>query len=342
MVESIAIELAQRSSYLGSRDVGSIYFGGGTPSMLSLKELQHLMDAISGHYAWPAVAEITLEANPDDITAESLKAWRSVGFNRLSIGLQSFNNEELRWMNRAHTAEESLRCVQLAQDAGFSNLSIDLIYGSRFQDMGTWERTLHTAIGLQPTHISAYNLTIEEKTALGHRHRKGVEPAVNDDLSSRQFMLLLDLLEASGYVGYEISNFGKPGFFAQHNTSYWQQQPYLGVGPSAHSFDGQSRQWNVSNNVRYMQAVGSGGVFFEREVLSATDRYNEYILTGLRTMWGCDLEQVGLRFGSVYLDHLKNRVGEMPVEWFDNTAKAVVLSRAGRLQADGIAAALFY
>lgn len=342
MTDAMLREIVKRASWLDQRVLQSIYFGGGTPSLLSGSELKKLFEGLAGKFIWNTATEITLEANPDDISSDALAIWKKLGINRLSIGLQSFSDEELRWMNRAHTAAESLASVKRAQDAGFDNISIDLIYGSRFQTLSGWERTLRTALELNTSHISSYNLTIEDKTALGLRHRKGSEPAVDDQLSAEQFLLMLDVLEDAGFVGYEISNFGKPGRFAVHNTNYWLQQPYLGIGPSAHSFNGPFRQWNLKNNPLYMKALEEDLPFFENEQLTAADRYNEYVLTRLRTIWGCDPAQIAAELGQDALTHFQKQLSTIsPDLLLVGNNGNVTLSRQGKLQADGIAAQLF-
>jgi len=340
-VAAMLSEIETRHGYLPDNAISSIYFGGGTPSLLSDPELNGLMQAMRRHFSWENNAEITLEANPDDITKESLAAWKASGINRLSIGLQSFNDEELRWMNRAHTAAESLSAVKLAQDAGFDNITIDLIYGSRFQTLQSWEKTLSQAIALNTQHISSYNLTIESGTALGQLHNKGREPAVNDELSSQQFVMMSEQLNHAGFIHYEISNFGKPGRFAVHNSNYWLQQPYLGIGPSAHSYNGLSRQWNVKNNNTYAKAISAGGSFFEKEELQLNDRYNEYVLTRLRTIWGCDVYEIERLFGAELRNFFMGQIAEKK-EFLIEKEGIYTLNLAGKLQADGIAADLFY
>jgi oxygen-independent coproporphyrinogen-3 oxidase len=243
-------------------------------------------------------------------------------------------------MNRVHSAQESLSAVKMAQDAGFQNLSIDLIYGSKFQSLDSWEKTLQTAIKLNTQHISSYNLTIEDKTVLGILKNKGKEPSVNEELSSKQFLLMKEMLEQADFVHYEISNFGKPGYFAKHNSNYWLQQSYLGIGPSAHSFNGTSRQWNVKNNALYLKAINNNGHYFEKEELSINDRYNEYVLTRLRTIWGCDITEMEKLFGGEITKHftesLKGKAAFIKVESGNYT-----LNHSGLLQADGIASDLF-
>jgi oxygen-independent coproporphyrinogen-3 oxidase len=341
VIAAMVREMELRHGYLGETGVESLYFGGGTPSLLGREDLLRLMDALARHYTWRTDAEITLEVNPDDISPEALKTWRSLGFNRLSIGLQSFNDEELRWMNRAHTAAESVSSVKMAQDHGFENITIDLIYGSKFQTLPGWENTLSRAIALKTSHISSYNLTIEKKTALGTRSEQGKEPAVDDGLSSAQFLLLTEMMDAAGFIQYEISNFGKPGFFARHNSNYWLGKHYLGLGPSAHSYNGSSRQWNLKNNPAYVKAVESRGRFFEKEKLALKDRYNEYVLTRLRTIWGCDVNEMTELFGSKMAAHFKKHIQPMR-EFVAEQAGVYTLNKRGKLIADGLASDLFF
>jgi oxygen-independent coproporphyrinogen III oxidase len=340
VIQAILAEAALKKSYLGDPNIGSIYFGGGTPSLLSEGDLAGILETLAGFFSWPSGSEITLEANPDDISVKALKHWKSVGINRLSVGLQSFNDEELKWMNRAHTAAESLSSVKLAQDSGFGNISIDLIYGSRFQTLASWDATLKQAIALESQHVSAYNLTIEHKTALGLKHLKGTEPPVNEDLSSLQFLNMLEQFDSAGLVQYEISNFAKAGFMAVHNSNYWLQKKYLGLGPSAHSFNGLSRQWNVKSNAAYIKAIAAGEGFFEREELSLNDRYNEYVLTRLRTIWGCDLAEIRALFGETILAHFIKGLKDLNA-FVEEKNGLIVLNREGRLRADGIASGLF-
>lgn len=340
LVTSITEEISKRYSYLEKKTLQSIYFGGGTPSLLDTCEFQRIFDALKKHFFWDISAEISLEANPDDITIESLRSWKALGINRLSIGLQSFMNAELKWMNRAHTAEESLASVKLAQQEGFDNISIDLIYGSKFQTLESWGQTLDSAIALNTQHISSYNLTIENKTVLGLKHSKGAEPAINDELSEAQFSLMVKKLKEAGFVHYEISNFGKPGLFARHNSNYWLQEHYLGLGPSAHSYNGSSRQWNVKNNNQYINALKNGTEFFEKEELSLEDRYNEYVLTRLRTIWGCDLQEIEEQFGKEIASHFL-KIANSKMEFLNEEKKIYTLKESARFLADGLASDLF-
>jgi oxygen-independent coproporphyrinogen III oxidase len=340
LVQAMCEEIGQRAGYLHEKSLDSIYIGGGTPSLLSQDQLTGLFGELARHFTWEKNAEITIEANPDDITSHALDTWRHVGINRISIGLQSFNNEELKWMNRAHDAREGIDSVKRAQDKGFTNLSVDLIYGSKFQDLKNWEQTLNTTIGLEVAHISSYNLTIEKKTGLGVAFSRGLEPGVSEELSSAEFLLMTDLLSSTGYEHYEISNFAKPGRQAVHNGNYWKQRPYLGIGPSAHSFDGESRQWNVSNNNAYITAMRTRTPFFEKEVLTSRDRYNEYVLTRLRTSWGCDVTELGRMFGEPALVHFLSQAG-LKREMFEVSGSQYRLRKEARLLADGIASDLF-
>ena len=340
LVTSITEEISKRYNYLPSKEISSIYFGGGTPSLLTGTEIATILKSIYDRYSVDKEAEITLEANPDDINRDQLKQWLELGINRLSIGLQSFDEEELKWMNRAHTAKESVTSVKMAQDAGFSNLSIDLIYGSKFQTLSSWEKTLSRAVELDTSHISSYNLTIENKTVLGVQHKRGKEPAVNDELSSKQFLMMSDILQTAGFIHYEISNFGKPGFFAKHNSNYWLRKNYLGLGPSAHSYNGNSRQWNVKNNALYIKALNEGSSYFETEELSKKDQYNEYLLTRLRTIWGCDIIEIHELFGKETAMNFRTVASKYKNELVEKNG-VYTLNAVGRLQADGITSDFF-
>lgn len=340
MTAALVKEIGLRKDYLSDKDVKSIYVGGGTPSLLSETELNALFIEINRNFNINKDAEITLEANPDDITKAKLAQWRSAGINRLSIGLQSFNDDELKWMNRAHTALESINSVKMAQDMGFENISIDLIYGSKFQTLQIWENTLLMAVDLQTKHISSYNLTIENKTLLGTKYSQGNEPAISDELSSSQFVLMQDILVQNGFIQYEISNFGQENFFAIHNSNYWMGQSYLGVGPSAHSYNGTSRQWNLKNNSLYIQGLETDNLVFEKEELSLNEKYNEYVLTRLRTIWGCDINQMEALFGKVITAHFKLLL-ERKQDFINFKNGIYTLNNKGKLQADGIASSLF-
>ena len=343
LIESILAEIDLRHSYLENKNIDTIYFGGGTPSLLSEKELFLILEKIYKNYNVSSNAEISLEANPDDLSVEKLKELKRLEINRLSIGLQSFNNEELIWMNRAHTATESEASVKRAQDKGFENISIDLIYGSKFSNLTNWKKTLAKAIALDVKHISSYNLTIEDKTKLGHDFKVKKEIAIDDEKSSELFLEMIDRLEKNNFIQYEISNFGKENYFSNHNSNYWKGIEYIGFGPSAHSFDGVSRQWNVSNNSLYIKNItDKNEAYFEKEILSESDQFNEYILTSLRTIWGIDVLVLNTKFNSEILNSFNEKIktyisSDMII--FNNNK--YVLTSNGKLFADKIASELF-
>lgn len=266
---------------------------------------------------------------------------KQIGVNRLSIGLQSFNDEELKWMNRAHNARESEASVLLAKALGFDNITIDLIYGSKFTSIETWKNTLQKAIDLNVPHISSYNLTIEEKTKLGIGLHKGTELPVDDEKSAEQFEIMVEMLEANGYEHYEISNFAKPGFISKHNSNYWRGHKYIGLGPSAHSYNGISRQWNVANNNLYVKGITLDQNYFEVETLSALNKYDEYVLTGLRTKWGCDLNFIENNFGEEFKQHFLLQVKKMIPATITRNENIFTLNNKGKLLADKIAMELF-
>ena len=344
LVEALAQEILLRRDYLGPSPVlDTIYFGGGTPSLLTAGELDTIFAAIHQHFAVAPGAEITLEANPDDLTALKLAELAATAVNRLSIGLQSFYEPHLRLMNRAHTAQESGAAVRRAQDAGFENLSIDLIYGVPAPGHHIWEADLANAFALDVPHVSAYALTIEPDTVLGRRQGKGTFAAPPDEFVAVQFELLLAQMRAHGYGQYEISNFCQPGRESRHNSNYWRGVPYLGVGPSAHSFDGHNRQFTVANNPQYVTAVlERDEVTATLEVLTARDRANEYLLTTLRTARGCDLaylrDALGLDLAAAHPAYL----GILTIQgWAIIQNEVLTLTDAGKLLADQITLELF-
>jgi oxygen-independent coproporphyrinogen-3 oxidase len=292
MIEAMCEEIRTRAIEIKTQTVKTIYFGGGTPSLLNQSEFNKLFIAINSHFSIANDAEITLEANPDDIQIDSLRIWKQVGINRLSIGLQSFREKDLRWMNRAHTAEEAKNCVQLAKKEGFDSISVDLIYGLPDLDLTTWKKHIETAVNFGVDHISSYCLTVEEKTFLHKQVKDGKIIPSSEDEQAQQFEVLLEELVKSDFHQYEVSNFCRPGKEARHNSSYWKGEEYIGIGPSAHSFDGKSRRYNVANNTRYMKLVQNKGSYFESEILTPKNRFNELLLTGLRTVWGVDTAQL--------------------------------------------------
>lgn len=343
MVEAIVQELELQRDYLAGAELQSIYFGGGTPSLLDQQELERIFEKIYSLHRVSADAEITLEANPDDLSPQRLLDWQQhTPINRLSIGIQSFQEADLRWMNRAHTAEHAHNCLQAAAAAGFADLTVDLIYGAPTTSDADWAENIRLVLDAGVPHLSCYCLTVEEGTALAHFVRKGESVPVDEEKAARQFEYLQDVLEARGYVQYEISNFALPGRFARHNSRYWLGDTYLGVGPSAHSFDGRSRQWNLANNARYIRALAAGELPFEREVLSAGQRYNEYIMTGLRTTWGCSGSRIAA-FGDGFTRYFAAQVEPfLQAGTVEQEGDTYRLSRAGKLLADRIAADLFW
>lgn len=344
-IPALLKEMERRRDYIGGATVATVYFGGGTPSLLEPGELECIMQRLTVLFVLEPNAEITLEANPDDITPERLAVWRAMGITRLSIGVQSFFTEDLRWMNRAHDARQASDCIRQAQEAGFRALSIDLIYGGPTLSDNHWEQNVERAIGLGIPHLSCYALTVEPRTALDSLIRRHAVRPVDPDDQARQFLLLMDWMARAGYEHYEISNFALPGHRSRHNSSYWQGRPYVGLGPSAHSYNGVTRQWNVANNAGYIAALTTDTDAFiaEKEELTTLQQLNEYIMISLRTMEGSDLRTVAQRFGEQRAEQLRQRAecyikeGKMRL-----SSDVLRLTREGQLLADGIAADLFF
>lgn len=342
MVAALAKEIALRKNELGDVAIQTIYFGGGTPSVLSDAEIIFLIDAVYSSFKVTDDPEITLEANPDDLSAGRIKALATTPVNRLSIGIQSFYEEDLRLMNRAHNAEQAAVCIAEATTY-FDNISIDLIYGIPDMSNERWLKNVDKALAFGVPHISSYALTVEPKTALHTFVKKGIIAPPSDEAAQEQFLLLADRLQDNGFIHYELSNFGKPGFFSQNNTAYWLGKKYLGIGPSAHSYDGSTRSWNIANNALYIKSLENGELPLERETLSRNDRYNEYIMTGLRTIWGVSLQKVEKDFGGNYNKYLLQQAAPYLNEELliveDDTLKA---TRKGKFLTDGIASDLFF
>lgn len=342
IINAMLREIAEQASFLNAEKVKTIYFGGGTPSLLEREELDLLFNAIYKHFSIVENAEITLEANPDDLDYAKVKALGNSPVNRLSIGVQSFFDRDLKFMNRAHSASEAERAICGAQDAGIENISIDLIYGTPGLTHQDWKANLKKAFALNVPHLSSYALTVEKKTALEHAIRSGKTPAPDDGQAAEQFDILLAETKANQYQQYELSNFCKDGYYSQHNSSYWTSEHYLGIGPSAHSFDGRSRRWNVSSNGQYMKAIETGSKSFETELLGAKERYNEYIMTGLRTIWGCRLDKIR-SFGEEYYTHVLResetyrKEGKLLLE-----ADVLRAADSGKFLLDKISSELFY
>lgn len=353
LVDAICKELLLRKNELEGV-VETIYFGGGTPSLLSKEELSQIFDTIYASFSVSENPEITLEANPDDLvsvrneaeTQTKLKspfeAFKEVGINRLSIGVQSFFESDLKWMNRAHNASEAMACI-LEAKKHFENITIDLIYGIPGMSVERWRENIETAFSLDIPHISGYALTVEPKTALEKFIETGKTPPVDDDLSQEHHEVLIEMTEEAGLDNYEFSNFGKPGFYSQNNLAYWEGKPYLGIGPSAHSFDGVSRSWNVSNNIKYIKSIDAGELPSEREVLSKKDRYNEYVMTRLRTQEGISLEKVETDFGAEFLEYLMSQA-KLAIESKNLQIEDgyMSVSKKGKFLTDGLAGDLFW
>lgn len=339
MVSAIVKELCLRKNEI-NEPVETIYFGGGTPSILSTEQLVLILDTVRSNFVLCDEVEFTLEANPDDLSIEKLSELKNIGVNRLSIGIQSFFDTHLKWMNRAHNAEESLSCVSNAQQMGFDNITIDLIYGIPIMTDVEWIKNIETALDLGVPHISAYNLTVENKTVLSHMVASGKSKDVDDEQGERNFHDLKERLLERGFIQYEISNFGKEGYFSKHNSSYWLGKPYLGIGPSAHSFNGKARRWNIANNPLYMKKLNAGESAYEEEILSPKDRVNEHLMIGLRNQWGCSwqyLNETGLD-----LTELKTEVvSKINTGYLEKTANGFKTTPQGLLFADAIAADLF-
>ncbi|MEO6548417.1 MAG: radical SAM family heme chaperone HemW [Ferruginibacter sp.] len=321
----------------------TIYFGGGTPSILDITEVTMIIEALHKYFFVDENAEVTLEANPDDITPAKLIQWKNAGINRLSVGIQSFADDELRWMNRAHTAVDSLRCIKDIQEAGFTNYSIDLIYGSPLLSNEKWKANVKTVVENKVPHISCYGLTVEPKTALDSMIAQKKMAPVDPERQAAQFLLLMDWMEAAGYEHYEISNFALPGMHSRHNSSYWQGRKYYGFGPSAHSFDVVSRRWNIANNALYIKSLENDRIPFEQEMLTSNQQLNEYIMTSLRTQEGIDLEKVNHQFGEKFsVGLLRSSIKYTENNQMDNSKSHLILTKSGKLFADGIAADLFF
>ncbi|MCK6617283.1 MAG: radical SAM family heme chaperone HemW [Cyclobacteriaceae bacterium] len=342
MITAFEREMELRSEYIGNEEIDTIYLGGGTPSILNIQSLERIFSKINHLFTVTSVAEITLEANPDDLTKEKLLMIKNVGINRLSLGVQTFDDSLLRYLNRAHNSTQALAGFEQARAAGFSNISVDLMYAIPGQTLNGFKKDIEQVLSLNPEHLSAYCLTIEERTAFGHWLKKNMLQPVADEQAADYLELLMDALEASGYEQYEISNFAKPGYYSQHNSSYWKQVTYLGIGPGAHSYNRTSRQANISNNYRYVKSVFAGKIPAETEYLTREEKINEYILTTLRTRWGLDTAKLKADFDFDLIQKNKalltclthNRLAEL-------TNGVIRLTRSGKLLADKIAADFF-
>jgi oxygen-independent coproporphyrinogen-3 oxidase len=343
MLAAIHTELELQKHYLESPAIETIYLGGGTPSLLTADEINRMTDHIAMHYNISGLKEYTIETNPDDLTQQYIKSLKSTPVNRFSIGTQSFFDSDLQYMNRAHNAQEADYAIKAVQDSGFSNITIDLIYGTPGLTDNNWQYNLQQVNNLGIPHFSAYALTVEEKTALHHNIKSGKSQPVNPEQSAHQFEILMDFAAQSGFEHYEISNLAKPGHRALHNTNYWLGVPYIGIGPSAHSFNGITRQWNIANNALYIKSLLTDRkINFEEEILTTEQRLNEYIMTSLRTVWGLNLDKVTKEWGSDYAGGiLKESERFMEEQKLIRDNHSLILTNQGRLFADYIAGELF-
>lgn len=341
MVLALAKEIQLRKSEFQNEIVETIYFGGGTPSILEISDLKFLIDAVYKNYKVVENPEITVEANPDDLTENRIIELSKNKVNRLSIGIQSFFEDDLKMMNRAHNAEEAKKCLETATQY-FDNISIDLIYGIPEMSNEKWLQNIETALSFGVPHISSYALTVEPKTALHSFIQKGIIPQPDDEVAQEHFHILVDKLSENGFIHYELSNFGKENYFSKNNSSYWLGKKYIGIGPSAHSYDGKNRGWNVSNNSLYIKSIQENKLPIEIETLTKTDCYNEYIMTGLRTIWGVSLERVEQEFGKTYLDYLNRQAAKFIEDHLLFVDENILrTTKKGKFLSDGIASDLF-
>ena len=342
MIAAISKEILLQKNFLNNIPIETIYFGGGTPSLLTADELKILIDLIHENYPVAQNPEITLEANPDDLNPQTVKELKHTLINRFSIGIQSFFEEDLVWMNRAHNSKEAESAVKRVQDAGFENITVDLIYGYPLLSKEKWISNMSKVIDFSVPHVSAYSMTVEPSTALASFISKSKQPVMDEAQSAGHFLMLMQTLQEEGFEHYEISNFAKPGKYSRHNSNYWNGVPYLGVGPSAHSFKDHIRQWNVANNTRYINSITAGQIPFEKEFLSDANRVNEYIMTSLRTAKGMDLEKIKSEFNPDFLTTIACEVQTFTdKEWIKQTKQVFTLTTEGKLYADHIASELF-
>ena len=343
LLNALIREMKIQSSFLTGTKIRTIYFGGGTPSLLSQDEIKALFNALNQNFMLDNVEEITMEANPDDLTEQKVKELKNTPVNRFSIGVQSFQAKDLEYMNRAHDVHQAHDSIKRVQDAGWENISIDLIYGTPTLNHEEWQENMRTVIDINVPHLSAYALTVEEKTPLNNAIKKGKQLPLDEDKSIVQFEMLMDFIPKHGLEQYEISNFAKKGYKAKHNGSYWTDEKYLGLGPSAHSFDGEKRIWNISNNIQFIKSIKKGQLNNDYELLSQEQRFNEYVLTSLRTKTGCDLDYIKSRFSPFFVDFLTFSVKK----WLKNgeieqKGSFFMLTKKGKLVADWVASELFF
>ena len=346
MIKAMIIEMDLQADYLQGQEIETIYFGGGTPSALPAEDIVVLLQTIKSRHRLSDDVEITLEANPDDIAKETVDAWKSAGINRLSIGIQAFQEELLKAWNRSHSSAQALHAIELVQAGGIENITADLIYGGPGLPDEQWQSNIQRLIDSGIPHISSYALTVETGTALFHQIKEGTSSLPDDEQANRQYAILQEMLAANGFKQYEVSNFAKPEFESRHNRSYWSGAHYLGIGPSAHSFNGTSRQWNIAHNINYIQSVNSGAVPFEKEELTEIQRYNELVMTGLRTSYGIDMKRMNM-LGEEFVTYLNEKIVQGVVtnyakQFYKNENGNWVLKPEYLFFADGIAVDLFF
>ena len=342
LIHALVEEIEQRKNQL-TGEINTIYFGGGTPSLLTEDDLKQIIDSVYKNYNIAGDIEFTLECNPDDLSQNKLRELQSSGVNRLSIGVQSFDNDELQFFNRAHNSSEAEASIKRSQDMGFENITIDLIYGSPILTDKIWLDNLEKVQGFEVPHLSAYGLTVEPKTALDHQIKTGTTPNLDDEKTIAQFKTLIQKTKEFGLTQYEVSNFGKDGFYSQHNSNYWKGEEYLGFGPSAHSYIGDKRFWNVANNVKYIKALENNEAYFQEEKINEKTAYNEYVLTRLRTIWGIDLDYITSNFSEEINTHFKQEIKSyLNSSYLHQINKKVTLTEEGILLADKITSDLFF
>ncbi len=340
-LDALNCEIEQTLNYLPSRAIDTVYFGGGTPTLLSISEIENIITKIRRHYTLNPEGEFTIEANPEQLSKSYLQDLLSLGINRISIGIQSFSDKNLRFLGRRHNADEAREAVSYALAAGFDNISIDLIYGIAQRQAGEWEKDVRTAMELPITHLSCYALTKEENTLLWRKIHRHELPDMDEDLANREFHQLLQICRENGFLQYEISNFARNGMVSQHNSAYWERKPYLGLGPSAHSYDGHSRRWNVCDLQQYIDDIASGTFSGDSEILSIDDQYNEYVMLGLRTNHGIKLAQITELFGEKYRQLAEAQLLQVNPDHYHRNGDRIVLTDEGKFFADGIAGQLF-
>ena len=341
LIKSIIKEMELRKNYLKNLSISTVYFGGGTPSILEKEEIKKILNQIYKVFNINDDAEITMECNPEDINLSKLKFLKTIGFNRLSIGVQSFNNSDLKLLNRTHNSSQAINCILQAKKIGFKNISIDLIYGLPNQSLKKWKLNMVELFKLDVSHFSAYQLTVEKNTFLNKLLNKGEIQLPKENTVLSQYKLLLKMSKKFGYINYEISNFGKANYFSEHNISYWRNNYYIGIGPSAHSYNGVERRWNVSSNSKYINNINDEKIFYKKEILSKNQKYNEYVFTSLRTIYGVDSKYIERKFGKKIKDHFIREIKKWEALKLNKINTKYFLNNEGKLHADTISSDLF-